>query len=312
MVAQCKNCQTKFKFDETLIEGDGIWVRCNQCKNVFFLDNPAEAGKASLSDREKDVGTEDMKESASPHKRAAQGQIMLDEKEDTKRPENVTVGDIEKDIGDIGKYKSVGTENVHDDRPNRDKITDKITEEKTEMKPVTPRGRQVVYLLIVLLMGGVYFTFFAETDWQTTFEKIFGTIKKSEEVGPAQVDVADLRQRLVSNLTMGTIRVLEGTAINHSSFPMTRIKVKGEVTDAYTVVLGVRESYCGNLLNVDELATMTEDQIQKELSNPQGSDVSNDRIVPQGRIPFMIVFTREPAGVLKAFATPVGAERLLP
>jgi hypothetical protein len=111
---------------------------------------------------------------------------------------------------------------------------------------------------------------------------------------------------------MGTIRVLEGTAINRSAFPMTRIKVKGEITDAYTVVLGVRESYCGNLLNADELATMTEDQIQKELSNPQGSDVSNDRVLPQGRIPYMIVFTREPAGVVKAFATPVVAERLLP
>ncbi len=308
MVAQCKNCQTKFKFDETLIEGEGIWVRCNQCKNVFFLDNPAEAGKTSLSNREKDMGTEDMKESASLYKGVAQGQVMLDQKEDKERPETVTVGDIEKEVGDIGKYKSAGTENVHDNRPDRDKVA----EEKTGMKTVTSQGRQMVYLLIVLLMGGVYFTFFAETDWQTSFEKIFGMSKKSEEVGPAQVDLTDVRQRLVSNLTMGTIRVLEGTAINRSAFPMTRIKVKGEITDAYTVVLGVRESYCGNLLNADELATMTEDQIQKELSNPQGSDVSNDRVLPQGRIPYMIVFTREPAGVVKAFATPVVAERLLP
>jgi len=308
MVAQCKNCQTKFKFDETLIEGEGIWVRCNQCKNVFFLDNPAEAGKTSLSNREKDMGTEDMKESASLYKGVAQGQIMLDQKEDKERPETVTVGDIEKEVGDIGKYKSAGTENVHDNRPDRDKVA----EEKTGMKTVTSQGRQMVYLLIVLLMGGVYFTFFAETDWQTSFEKIFGMSKKSEEVGPAQVDLTDVRQRLVSNLTMGTIRVLEGTAINRSAFPMTRIKVKGEITYAYTVVLGVRESYCGNLLNADELATMTEDQIQKELSNPQGSDVSNDRVLPQGRIPYMIVFTREPAGVVKAFATPVVAERLLP
>ncbi len=53
MVAQCKNCQTKFKFDETLIEGEGIWVRCNQCKNVFFLDNPAEAGKTAPSNERK-------------------------------------------------------------------------------------------------------------------------------------------------------------------------------------------------------------------------------------------------------------------
>ena len=56
MVAQCKNCQTKFKFDETLIEGEGIWVRCNQCKKVFFLENPKGAGKASFGDRRKNHG----------------------------------------------------------------------------------------------------------------------------------------------------------------------------------------------------------------------------------------------------------------
>ena len=308
MVAQCKNCQTKFKFNETLIKGEGIWVRCNQCKNVFFLENPAEAEKTAPSGEEKSVDREDMKDSSPELKSTAPKPVMKDQKEDRKRPETVTVMDIEKEVGDTGKYKSVGAENVHDDRPDRDKIP----EEKTGEKRVTSRGRQLVYLFIVLLIGGVYFTFFAETGWQTAFEKIFGISKKSEEVGPAQVDLADVRQRLVSNMTMGTIRVLEGSAINRSALPMTRIKVKGEVTDAYTVVLGVRESYCGNLLNADELATMTEDQIQKELSNPQGSDVSNDRIVPQGRIPFMIVFTRETAGVVKAFATPVGAERLLP
>jgi predicted Zn finger-like uncharacterized protein len=308
MVAQCKNCQTKFKVDETLIKGEGIWVRCNQCKNVFFLENPAEAGKTAPGDEEKNIDTEDMKEYSPELKSAAPKGVIKDQKEDKKQQETVAVMDIEKKVGDIGKYKSVEAEKVHDERPDRDKIP----EEKTREKQVTSRGRQLVYLLMVLFIGGVYFTFFAETGWQTAFEKIFGISKKSEEVGPAQVDLADVRQRLVSNMTIGTIRVLEGTAINRSAFPMTRIKVKGEVTDAYTVVLGVRESYCGNLLNADELATMTEDQIQKELSNPQGSDVSNDRILPQGRIPFMIVFTREPAGVVKTFATPVGAERLLP
>lgn len=154
--------------------------------------------------------------------------------------------------------------------------------------------------------------FFTETSGQLLFEKLLGTGQKTEEVGPAQVDLTDIRQRLVNNILIGTIRVIEGTAINQSSLSMTRIKVKGEITDAYTVVLGVRESYCGNLLTNDELATMTEDHIQRELSNPQGSDVSNDRIGPKGQIPFMIVFTREPPGVVKAFVTPVGAERLLP
>ena len=308
MVAQCKNCQTKFKFDETLIAGEGIWVRCNRCKDVFFLESPKETGKIAPSAEEKSSDIADTKESSPEFKSGTPELAAKDQKEDRKRPGNIAVIDIEKEVGDIGKHQSVGAGSVRGDRPDQDKLGDKTGDKQQ----VTSRGKQLVYLFIVLLVGGLYFTFFAETGWQTTFEKIFGMSKKSEEVGPAQVDLTNVRQRLVTNATMGTIRVLEGTAINRSAFPMTRIKVKGEVTDAYTVVLGVRESYCGNLLNADELAVMTEDQIQKELSNPQGSDVSNDRVVPQGRIPFMIVFTREPAGVVKVFATPAGAERLLP
>ena len=284
MIAQCNICQTRFRVDDTLIEGEGIWVRCNQCKNVFFLSNPA--GKADSSGDKEKGAVEGVKEPASQIKRET-----TEPAQHVKLPE-----DIEKEVGDIRASGEVR----------------EAVRAKEEKGQASSSGRQLIYLLVVLLLGGAYFAFFAETGWQTAFDKVFGIGKKSEEVGPAQVELTDVRQRLVNNATMGAIRVLEGNAINRSSFPMTRIKIKGEITDAFTVVLGVKESYCGNLLNADELATMTEDQIQKELSNPQGSDVSNDRVLPQGQIPFMIVFTREPAGVVKAFAIPVGAERLLP
>ncbi|HUH67063.1 MAG TPA: DUF3426 domain-containing protein [Syntrophales bacterium] len=285
MIAQCKICQTRFRLDDALIEGEGIWVRCNQCKNVFFLGSPA--GKAESSgEKAKAEVVERVKEPALQTKRET-----AESSQYVKLPE-----DIEKEVEDIAA--------------SGDKR--EITREKEEKGQISSRGRQLVYLLVVLLLGGAYFAFFADTGWQTAFDKLFGINKKTEEVGPAQVELTDVRQRMVNNVTLGTIRVLEGNAINRSPFPMTRIKIKGEITDAYTVVLGVKESYCGNLLNADELATMTEDQIQKELSNPQGSDVSNDRVLPQGQIPFMIVFTREPAGVVKTFAIPSVAERLLP
>jgi len=56
---------------------------------------------------------------------------------------------------------------------------------------------------------------------------------------------------------------------------------------------------------------MSEEQIFRELAIPQGSDVPNDRINPQGAIPFMLVFVREPAGVDKTMVMPIAAERLL-
>jgi hypothetical protein len=75
----------------------------------------------------------------------------------------------------------------------------------------------------------------------------------------------------------------------------------------------VRQSaaFCGNLLTDEELGIMSEEQIFRELANPQGSDVPNDRIAPNGTIPFMIVIMREPPGVTRTFVMPVAAERLL-
>jgi predicted Zn finger-like uncharacterized protein len=304
MIVQCKKCQTRFRFDETLIEGEGVWVRCNQCKNVFFLDNQNKVEITSRTEQ-----TQDIKGVETDSIGAVQGQIFEHQIEEVKRLDTVPVKDIEEDFEDSDTHGPTGVvkvevEGMYDE--------DEVPEEKGERKRILTRGIQLLILAIVLLIGGVYFVFFTGVGGQALFERILGTSQKSEEVGPAQVDLTDVRQRLVNNISIDSIRVIEGTAINQSSFPMTRIKVRGEITDAYTVVLGVRESYCGNLLTDDELATMTEDQIQKELSNPLGSDVSNDRIEPKGQIPFMIVFTREPAGLVKTFVVPAGAERLLP
>jgi hypothetical protein len=55
---------------------------------------------------------------------------------------------------------------------------------------------------------------------------------------------------------------------------------------------------------------MAEAEIQRELSIPQGSDVSNERIAPNGEIPFMIVFSQEQAGAVKTTVIPAGADRL--
>jgi predicted Zn finger-like uncharacterized protein len=303
MVVQCKRCGTKFNFDEALIEGEGVWCRCGQCKNVFFLSNPAKQDAAVPPDKEKSGGI-GLSEAGGARKKD-----VKDLSSEVKHPEPEFFKDTERKIDDIDKDVLTSVEKTGGDEIGDDK--DSVEEEFKRKRGLT-RGKQLIYLFIVLMIGAIYLLFFTETSGLLLFEKLLGTGPKIEEVGPAQVELTDVRQRLINNAVIGTIRVIEGTAVNQSSLPMTRIKVKGEITDAYTVVLGVRESYCGNILTSDELVTMTEEQIQRELSNPLGSDVPNDRIGSKGQIPFMIVFTREPPVVVKAFVTPVGAERLLP
>mgnify|MGYP001149773652 CR=1 FL=1 len=109
---------------------------------------------------------------------------------------------------------------------------------------------------------------------------------------------------------MGNLRVIEGVAVNQSAYPLARIRVRLVVSDAYDVVLAEKNVFCGNLLTDAELAAMAENEIQKELSIPEGSDVSNGRIAPNGEIPFMIVFSQEQAGAVKTTVMPSGADRL--
>lgn len=125
------------------------------------------------------------------------------------------------------------------------------------------------------------------------------------------VKLQDVRYRRINNYILGQIGVLEGTALNRADFPLSRIQVKGEIVDAYSVVLGERSSYAGNILTDEELINCSEEEILMKLLHPEGLNNANDRIMPNGQIPFMIVFPSEPAGIIKTTVMTIGAERLL-
>ena len=81
--------------------------------------------------------------------------------------------------------------------------------------------------------------------------------------------------------------------------------------DAYAIVLGERVSYAGNVLTDEDLTNLPEEEIFKRLSAPGGLDSSNERVISSGRIPFMIVFTRDPPGFIKTMVMISDAARLL-
>jgi hypothetical protein len=131
------------------------------------------------------------------------------------------------------------------------------------------------------------------------------------EVVTGQIKLQDIRQRILNNYILGPIRIVEGTAVNQADYPISRIVIKGEIVDAYSVVLGERVSYAGNVLTDEELMSLPEEEILRRLYQPEGRNNSNDKVIQGGQIPFMIVFAREPAGVIKTTVMTVGAERLL-
>ena len=271
MIIQCKACKTTYRFDESVMTGEGVWVRCSRCQNVFFQMSPPGTMK--------DV----------PQEKEDFPEIPL-----SRMPEEDTQplqADQEEDLG-------------------------------LEPKKKTSLLTWILAVVLVVLLAVVGTFYLYPSGGNAVLKKIYTVFPGLEEfisgtpavpkVGPAQVKIVDLKQRFVENSTMGNIRVVEGMASNASSEPMARIKVKAELYDLVGARIRESFSYCGNLLSDQELKTATEEQIAKKLSTPQGTDISNDRVTPNGMVPFMIIFLREPPGANKTLVMPVEAERLLP
>jgi hypothetical protein len=120
-----------------------------------------------------------------------------------------------------------------------------------------------------------------------------------------------ISQRFVVNVTAGSLRVVEGMAVNRSGYPVARLRVKATLADAQNNLLGEKRASAGNVLSDAELMVLTEEEMNRRLANPEGSTAPNNRILPGGRIPFMLVWAFEPPGAAKTFVTVAGVERLL-
>jgi predicted Zn finger-like uncharacterized protein len=335
MIIQCRKCETRFRFDENLMEGDGVWVRCSRCQHVFFQerssgDFPAaepEIPSVRISDARRTPGDHFpvMDEGLAPA--GVKVEIPLQPKTGV---EQLLEGEFEKESPLEGLEANLEREPLGGPAAGVEKGEEAADgeEEATEGGTGLRRWGRMFLKLIVLLVfmvivaGTVYLYLFPEVrtqvlSWASPWvrgmpllENLVGTDMKSGGAVLTPVRIKEVRQRSVANLLTGNLRVIEGVAVNQTSYPLARIRVRLVVADAYDVVLAEKFVSCGNLLTDAELGAMAEAEIQRELSIPQGSDVSNERIPPNGEIPFMIVFSQEQAGAVKTTVLPAGADRI--
>jgi predicted Zn finger-like uncharacterized protein len=335
MIIQCQKCETRFRFDETLIEGDGVWVRCSRCQHVFFQEKqvaePLSAASA-VGPEIPSVKISDAKHITDDHFSTAEEQPHRVEIERTEMPSSLVQAErgihpeIEKEISLEGLEMGVVRKSLGGPATQGEK-----EEEEEELIEVATGRRRwgrailklfALMLFIVIVSGGVSLWIFPEIRTQVlewaypwlrgvpAIGKLLGTELKGREAASSPVRIKDVRQRSVANLLVGNLHVIEGVAVNQSPYPLARISVRLVISDAYDVTLGEKISYCGNILTDAELGALAETEIQRELSTPQGTDVSNERIEPKGEIPFMFVFSQEQTGAVKTTVTLAGAERV--
>jgi predicted Zn finger-like uncharacterized protein len=171
-----------------------------------------------------------------------------------------------------------------------------------------------VVLALLLVIAGMGFFVFPDVGRQAISD-LSSWLPWIEKEKPPSIEdgirFEAISQRFVANISMGNLRVVEGVAVNQSGHPVARLRVKATLVDTQNNLLGEKRASAGHVLSESELTVLTEEEMNRRLANPEGSTAPNDRILPGGRIPFMIVWAFEPPGAAKTFVTVAGVERLL-
>ena len=303
MIIQCRQCRTKYSFDDALMRGDGVWMRCSRCQHVFFHDSPHAVKKpaqtfinqsfAFMQDDATAQGDDD-----------AYYEKMLNSGKDAD-----VIQFLDNVMDEKNKYSKEMDEMTHQD----EEFDQTIPEEK---KGLWKTWKVAVWSIFVILIIPAVIYFFIFPQYGDRFVKIanmyFGPSEpERRDVVTGQVKLQDIRQRILNNYILGQIRIVEGTAVNQADYPIARIVIKGEIVDAYAIVLSERSSFAGNVLTEEELTTLSEEEILRILAQPSGRINANDKILPNEHIPFMLVFAHEPPGLIKTTLMTIGAERLL-
>ena len=174
----------------------------------------------------------------------------------------------------------------------------------------------IIVFLILFFMALGFLWFYPEKknqalQWMVAnipyADKVLTVDNEQKNPDTGKIKFIDVRQRFIKNTSMGrNIRVIEGIVKNNTAANISKVKLFGELYDSEgLLLLTSKTSLAGNVLTDDKLEKLDEDKIFSALSIAPASNLSEAKIPPMGQVPFMIVFTREPARVFKLVVTPV-------
>ncbi|HPL63678.1 MAG TPA: DUF3426 domain-containing protein [Syntrophales bacterium] len=261
MIIQCGKCSTKFRFDETKMEGEGAWVRCGRCRNVFFQENPGQ-----------DAG------------------IAPGEKDDPEVP-----------AWDAGQPPAEDPAEAAEQNYEDDILAERPPKRAGKGLWTPGKITAYVGILVFVMAGVYLWLFpdirsqllNAASPW-IPFSKQLGMEATTAEPPGGGIDLLDVRERFIENRIMGNIMVIQGMAVNKNKTTVSRIRVRAKLIDSAGEFVAEADTYCGNLLSDDELANLTEKEVRAELGSPDGRSIPNSGIGPEATIPFMAVFINPP------------------
>ncbi len=277
--------------------------------DLSFDDSPAPARSKATAEPGSDFDLSFGRETAAagidsspiPAARPAAGKMMDDDF-------GISDETLSGGKDDLGFGDSIGIDTGHE--PFGD-IEDQTPITRTKKKATRRSPLTVALLILLFLLAGGYWVYSTYLSKGFDPEQILSIFSRSEDP-LANLENAEMKMHYyyVMNGELGKILILEGMVVNHSKYEKGRIKVRLTLYDKSGKELGISESYCGNILSLDELETLPKVEIVKLLSVEAGKKLSNAHIKSNESIPYMVVVFSVPEGTDGFVVTIIGAQNV--
>lgn len=159
----------------------------------------------------------------------------------------------------------------------------------SEVKKERPRKRLLIWVAVglALVIGGAgLFSYLSSHPQEKAVQGLPET---------PTLKVLDSTQAFfLENAHAGQIFVVEGEVENQSPKPVSFIMLEGKLFNTTNRVAITQKCFAGNAMTREELSRLNMTEIQNRMMNREGKTLSNVKIPPMKRVPFMLVFHNLP------------------
>lgn len=330
MVIQCKQCETRYNFDESVLHGGQSEVRCVRCKNVFTIDStstiiaqpiqpipevePATAPEPMVAAADLQSAPEPAPVPVPvPEWDADSDAFSFDNEEPSLAvPSSESATISEEPASQEFTFESLEAEpEVVEPAPLAPPVTEEPVSAEEEVNE-TPQPKaekrktskfMIFLLLIILIIAGAYGYFFVTlgtTDVMKMIQNIQQQIEQQLQQQPqaqsqqSEIRISTTQSYYVDNSIAGQLFVIKGLATNNYTTAQSELCVKGTLYQKKGAPLLHQTVYCGNVISDEELKSAPMDSLSNQMANPFGAALSNVNVASGQSLPFMIVFTDLP------------------
>ena len=291
MIVQCDKCQTKFKLDDARLTGDGAWVRCGRCQDVFHVPSAAPPQPA-------------------PKAQAAEFFELSDD------PGQAVAAAEDADFGLDVDAMTRGDDRAKGGRGMKLLFWLLIMPlvlvvvvvgglwvlDRFQLAPqVVDPLRKLPGLSLILAPGGA-----------APGQAGQPAAKAGQPVAPPAeyrgLKLGQVRGYFRMNQKSGRLFIIQGMVQNDGDQPRVAVAVRGRLNDAQGKVAAQAMVHAGPAFTTEELHELAYEEIKARLDQPPTQDGKPMVLTTGGSLPFMIVFANLPANLSEFTAEVIGSE----